>query len=145
MEIFLDYLKVFAVGGALCALGQLLINKTQMSSARILVTFMLLGVVLELAGAFSYMKEFASAGVTIPITGFGSGLARGALRGAKEGGLLGAISGGLEAVAPGIAAVIFSVSCSPSSSSRTAKSYDAARGVHACRAPFRACFCAQPL
>ena len=53
MEIFLDYLKVFAVGGALCALGQLLINKTQMSSARILVTFMLLGVVLELAGAFS--------------------------------------------------------------------------------------------
>ncbi len=107
MEIFLDYLKVFAVGGALCALGQLLINKTQMSSARILVTFMLLGVVLELAGAFSYMKEFASAGVTIPITGFGSGLARGALRGAKEGGLLGAISGGLEAVAPGIAAVIF--------------------------------------
>ncbi len=107
MEIFLDYLKVFAVGGALCALGQLLINKTQMSSARILVTFMLLGVVLELAGAFSYMKEFASAGVTIPITGFGSGLARGALRGAREGGLLGAISGGLEAVAPGIAAVIF--------------------------------------
>lgn len=107
MEIFLDYLKVFAVGGALCALGQLLINKTQISSARILVTFMLLGVVLELAGAFSYMKEFASAGVTIPITGFGSGLARGALRGAKEGGLLGAISGGLEAVAPGIAAVIF--------------------------------------
>ena len=107
MEIFLDYLKVFAVGGALCALGQLLINKTQMSSARILVTFMLLGVVLELAGAFSYMKEFASAGVTIPITGFGSGLARGALRGAKEGGLLGTISGGLEAVAPGIAAVIF--------------------------------------
>lgn len=87
MEIFLDYLKVFAVGGALCALGQLLINKTQMSSARILVTFMLLGVVLELAGAFSYMKEFASAGVTIPITGFGSGLARGALRGAKEGGI----------------------------------------------------------
>ena len=77
MEIFLDYLKVFAVGGALCALGQLLINKTQMSSARILVTFMLLGVVLELAGAFSNMKEFASAGVTIPITGFGSGLARG--------------------------------------------------------------------
>lgn len=102
MEIFLDYLKVFAVGGALCALGQLLINKTQMSSARILVTFMLLGVVLELAGAFSYMKEFASAGVTIPITGFGSGLARGALRGAKEGGLLGAISGGSKPSRPAL-------------------------------------------
>ena len=106
MEIFLTYLKVFAVGGALCALGQLLINKTKMSSARILVTFMLLGLVLEVAGAFAYMKEFASAGVTIPITGFGSSLAKGAMQGAKEGGLLGAVSGGLRAAAPGVSAVI---------------------------------------
>ena len=106
MEIFLTYLKVFAAGGALCALGQLLINKTKMSSARILVTFMLLGLVLEVAGAFAYMKEFASAGVTIPITGFGSSLANGAMQGAKEGGLLGAVSGGLRAAAPGVSAVI---------------------------------------
>ena len=106
MEIFLTYLKVFAGGGALCALGQLLINKTKMSSARILVTFMLLGLVLEVAGAFAYMKEFASAGVTIPITGFGSSLAKGAMQGAKEGGLLGAVSGGLRAAAPGVSAVI---------------------------------------
>ena len=106
MEIFLTYLKVFAVGGALCALGQLLINKTKMSSARILVTFMLLGLVLEVAGAFAYMKEFVSAGVTIPITGFGSSLAKGAMQGAKEGGLLGAVSGGLRAAAPGVSAVI---------------------------------------
>ena len=106
MEIFLTYLKVFAAGGALCALGQLLINKTKMSSARILVTFMLLGLVLEVAGAFAYMKEFASAGVTIPITGFGSSLAKGAMQGAKEGGLLGAVSGGLRAAAPGVSAVI---------------------------------------
>lgn len=106
MEVFLTYLKVFAVGGALCALGHLLINKTKMSSARILVTFMLLGLVLEIAGAFSYMKEFASAGVTIPITGFGSSLAKGALEGAKEGGVLGAVSGGLKAAAPGLSAVI---------------------------------------
>lgn len=106
MEIFLTYLKVFAVGGALCALGQLLINKTKMSSARILVTFMLLGLVLEVAGVFAYMKEFASAGVTIPITGFGSSLAKGAMQGAKEGGLLGAVSGGLRAAAPGVSAVI---------------------------------------
>lgn len=106
MEIFLTYLKVFAAGGALCALGQLLINKTKMSSARILVTFMLLGLVLEVAGAFAYMKEFASAGVTIPITGFGSTLAKGAMQGAKEGGLLGAVSGGLRAAAPGVSAVI---------------------------------------
>lgn len=106
MEIFLTYLKVFAAGGALCALGQLLINKTKMSSARILVTFMLLGLVLEVAGVFAYMKEFASAGVTIPITGFGSSLAKGAMQGAKEGGLLGAVSGGLRAAAPGVSAVI---------------------------------------
>ena len=106
MAIFLTYLKVFAAGGALCALGQLLINKTKMSSARILVTFMLLGLVLEVAGAFAYMKEFASAGVTIPITGFGSSLAKGAMQGAKEGGLLGAVSGGLRAAAPGVSAVI---------------------------------------
>lgn len=106
MEIFLTYLKVFAAGGALCALGQLLINKTKMSSARILVTFMLLGLVLEVVGAFAYMKEFASAGVTIPITGFGSSLAKGAMQGAKEGGLLGAVSGGLRAAAPGVSAVI---------------------------------------
>ncbi len=108
MEIFLDYLKVFAVGGALCAIGQVLINKTKMSSARILVLFMLLGLVLELAGAFGYMKEFASAGVTVPITGFGSTLAKGAMQGAKEGGVLGAMAGGLKAAAPGVtAAVLF--------------------------------------
>ena len=108
METFLDYLKVFAVGGALCALGQVLINKTKMSSARILVLFMLLGLVLELAGAFEYMKEFASAGVTVPITGFGSTLAKGAMQGAKEGGVLGAMAGGLKAAAPGVtAAVLF--------------------------------------
>lgn len=108
METFLDYLKVFAVGGALCAIGQVLINKTKMSSARILVLFMLLGLVLELAGAFGYMKEFASAGVTVPITGFGSTLAKGAMQGAKEGGVLGAMAGGLKAAAPGVtAAVLF--------------------------------------
>ena len=74
MEIFLMYLKVFAVGGALCALGQLLINKTKMSSARILVCFMLLGALLEITGAFGYMKEFAGAGVTVPKAA-GAGLA----------------------------------------------------------------------
>ncbi|MFR5832815.1 MAG: SpoVA/SpoVAEb family sporulation membrane protein [Acutalibacteraceae bacterium] len=106
MEYFLTYLKVFAVGGAVCMLGQLLINKTKMSSARILVTFMLLGLILEVAGAFSYMKEFASSGVTIPIMGFGSNLAKGALEGAKEGGILGAICGGMRGVAAGLTSAI---------------------------------------
>ncbi len=107
MEYFLNYLKVFAVGGAVCVIGQLLINKTSMSSARILVTFLLLGVLLEIAGAFKYMEEFAGAGVTVPIMGFGSNLAKGALEGAKNEGILGAIKGGLSAVSAGIASVIF--------------------------------------
>lgn len=107
MEYFLNYIKVFAVGGAVCVLGQILINKTSMSSARILVTFLILGVVLEIAGAFKYMEEFAGAGVTVPIMGFGSNLAKGALEGVKEDGILGAIKGGLSAVSAGLSSVIF--------------------------------------
>ena len=90
MDIFLTYLKVFAVGGLVCLIGQMLINKTKMSSARILVLYMMVGVVLEITGAFEYMKEFAGSGVTIPIMGFGSNLAKGALEGVKEEGFLGA-------------------------------------------------------
>ena len=106
MEIFLNYLKVFAVGGFVCMLGQILINKTKMSSARILVLYMLVGVVLEVSGAFDYIKEFAHSGISIPIIGFGSNLAKGALEGMKEEGLLGAISGGLSAVAAGLTTAI---------------------------------------
>ena len=95
MEMFLMYLKVFFIGGLVCMIGQILINKTKMSSARILVLYMLVGVVLEVTGAFEYMKEFAGSGVTIPIMGFGSNLAKGALEGVKEQGFLGAISGGM--------------------------------------------------
>ncbi len=106
MEIFLNYLKVFAIGGFVCMLGQILINKTKMSSARILVLYMLVGVVLEVSGAFQYIKEFAHSGISIPIIGFGSNLAKGALEGMKEEGLLGAISGGLSAVAAGLTTAI---------------------------------------
>lgn len=106
MEVFLDYLKVFAVGGLVCMLGQILINKTRMSSARILVTYMLVGVILEVSGAFDPIKEFAGSGITIPIIGFGSNLAKGALEGVKEKGFLGAITGGLSAVAAGLTTVI---------------------------------------
>ena len=107
MEYFLNYLKVFTVGGAVCVIGQILINKTSMSSARILVTFLLLGVVLEITGAFKYMEEFAGAGVTVPIIGFGSNLAKGALEGAKTDGIIGAIKGGLTAVSAGLTSAIF--------------------------------------
>lgn len=106
MEIFLTYLKVFAVGGLVCLIGQILINKTKMSSARILVLYMLVGVVLEVTGAFEYMKQFAGSGVTIPIMGFGSNLAKGALEGVKSKGFMGAITGGMSAVAAGLTTAI---------------------------------------
>lgn len=106
MEVFLTYLKVFVVGGFVCMLGQILINKTMMSSARILVTYMLIGVVLEVCGVFDAIKEFAHSGVTIPIIGFGSNLAKGALEGVKEKGFMGAVTGGLSAVSAGLTTVI---------------------------------------
>lgn len=106
MEVFLDYLKTFAVGGLVCMIGQFLINKTRMSSARILVTYMLVGVVLEVCGAFEPIKEFAGSGITVPIIGFGSNLAKGALEGVRKDGFLGAITGGMSAVAAGLTTVI---------------------------------------
>lgn len=107
MEIFLTYLKVFVVGGGICLLGQILINLTKMTSSRILVIFLLLGVVLEAIGVFKYIKDFAEAGVTIPILGFGSNLAKGAIEGAKTSGLFGALTGGVKAAAAGLGGAIF--------------------------------------
>ena len=98
---------VFAIGGGICVIGQLLINFTKITSARILVIFLLIGVLLEAVGIFEPIKNFAQAGVTTPIIGFGSNLAKGAIRGAKEKGLLGAIVGGTEAAGAGLAGAIF--------------------------------------
>lgn len=106
MEFFLTYLKVFAVGGFVCMLGQILINKTKMSSARILVTYMLVGVILEVCGVFDAIKKFAGSGITIPIIGFGSNLAKGALEGVQKDGFFGAVTGGLSAVSAGLTTVI---------------------------------------
>ncbi|HIV00132.1 MAG TPA: SpoVA/SpoVAEb family sporulation membrane protein [Candidatus Stercoripulliclostridium merdipullorum] len=107
MNGWLDYLFVFLTGGTVCMLGQILMNTTKMTPARILVGFLLLGVVLETVGVFDEIKAFGKAGATVPIMGFGSGLAKGAIEGALENGLIGAITGGTEAVAAGIAGVIF--------------------------------------
>lgn len=107
MAIFLKYLQVFITGGIICLIGQLLINKTNMTSARILVIFLLLGVVLEVSGLFKYIEEFGKAGATVPIMGFGSSLAKGALEGVKKDGILGAINGGMTAVSGGLSASIF--------------------------------------
>lgn len=106
MSVFLDYLKVFAVGGLVCAIAQILINRTKMSSARILVLFLLVGIFLEGIGVFKYIQEFAGAGISVPITGFGSTLVKGAKEGAKIG-LLEAVTYGFRNMAGGLTAAIF--------------------------------------
>lgn len=108
----LTYLQVFAVGGLICLIGQVLMNLTKMCPARILVTFLILGVVLETFGLFEPIKQFANAGATIPICGFGSTLAKGAMEGARQNGIFGAFIGGLTAAGAGLsAAIIFGFLC----------------------------------
>ena len=99
----MDYLKAFLVGGAICMLGQLLIDKTRLTPARILVCYVVLGVILGGAGVYDKLVDFAGAGATVPLTGFGNTLAKGV----KEQGILGALTGGLKASAAGIAAAVF--------------------------------------
>ena len=107
-EIVLTYIKAFAVGGAICTLAQLLINYTKITAGKILVYFMLSGLVLQALGVYKYLVDFAQSGATVPICGFGYLLANGAIKGAKEG-IFGALTGGMTAAAAGItAAVVFS-------------------------------------
>ena len=122
MEIFLTYLKVFAVGGFICMLGQILIIKTKITSSRILVLFVCIGALLEACGLYDPIVNFAKAGATVPITGFGRSLAKGAIQGVKEMGILGAFAGGLTATAAGITcAVLFAFLFGLIFSSRTKK------------------------
>ena len=107
MEMFILYMKVFLIGGLICTIAQLLINTTKMTSARILTIFVIVGLVLETFSLYKPIIDFAAAGATIPITGFGSALARGAIDATLEKGLIGAITGGFVAVAGGLAWVIF--------------------------------------
>ncbi len=106
----IDYmllLRCFIVGGLICVIGQILIDKTKLTSARILVTFVTLGVVLGGLGIYPYLVEFAGCGATVPLTGFGANLAKGAIEATKEQGILGAFVGGVKAAAGGIAAAVF--------------------------------------
>lgn len=105
MQYFIKYISVFLTGGLVCLIGQILINKTKMTSGRILVIFLLTGILLEAFGLFDYIKKFAYAGITIPIIGFGSTLAKGAIEG-SEINLLEAITGGMKSVAGGLSAAI---------------------------------------
>lgn len=105
IEMLLGFLKAFLVGGAICTLAQLIINKTKLTAGKILVFFMLGGLVLQAFGLYEYLVDFAGAGATVPISGFGYLLADGAIKGAKTG-LLGAITGGLASASAGVTAAV---------------------------------------
>lgn len=104
---WISFLKCFVVGGLICVVGQILIDKTKLTPARILVLFVTLGAILGGLGIYKYLVDFAGAGATVPLTGFGYNLAKGAIEGVKETGIIGAFTGGVKAVAGGIAAAVF--------------------------------------
>ena len=102
----MDYLKAFIVGGLLCVIGQILIDKTKLTPARILVSYVVAGVLLGGIGVYKYLVDFAGAGATIPLTGFGYTLAKGVKDAIKSDGFIGILTGGLKATAGGITAAI---------------------------------------
>lgn len=102
----MDYVKAFLVGGVLCLIGQLLIDKTKLTPARILVSYVVIGVFLSAIGIYEPLVEFAGAGATIPLTGFGHNLAKGVKEAVADDGFLGVLTGGLKATAGGITAAI---------------------------------------
>ena len=101
------YIKAFAVGGILCAVGQVFIMKTKLTSARILVGYVTCGVILGALGLYKPLIDFAGAGATVPLTGFGYTLAHGAMEAARSEGILGAFTGGVVSAAGGISAAVF--------------------------------------
>ena len=102
----MDYLKAFVVGGILCVIGQILIDKTKLTPARILVSYVVIGVILGAVGVYKPLAEFAGAGATVPLTGFGYTLAKGVTEAIQEDGFIGILTGGFKATAGGIAAAI---------------------------------------
>ncbi len=101
-----QFLWAFLIGGAICVIGQLLISLTRLTPARILVIFVTAGVILGGIGIYQPLVDFAGAGASVPLTGFGNALAQGAIKGAKESGFIGAFTGGITATAGGISAAI---------------------------------------
>ena len=100
-------IKCFITGGLICIIGQILIDKTKLTPARILVTFVTTGVILGGLGIYKYLVDFAGAGATVPLTGFGYNLAKGAIEEVSQNGLVGAFVGGVKSSAGGIAAAVF--------------------------------------
>ena len=112
MEFFknMDWMQMlycFLIGGILCVIGQILIDKTKLTPARILVIFVTAGAILGGLGIYQRLVDFAGAGATVPLTGFGYNLAKGAIEGVQQYGLVGAFTGGVKAAAGGIAAAVF--------------------------------------
>ena len=103
----MEYLKAFIVGGIICLIGQLLIDKTKLTPARILVSYVVIGVFLGAIGIYEPLVSFAGAGATVPLTGFGYTLAKGVKEAIMEKGIMGIITGGLKSAAGGITAAIF--------------------------------------
>lgn len=103
----MEYLKAFLCGGVLCIIGQLLIDRTSLTPARILVAYVVAGVVLGGLGLYQPLIDWAGAGATVPLTGFGSLLAKGVKQAVAQKGLLGALTGGITAAAGGITAAVF--------------------------------------
>ena len=107
MDLLLDCLKAFFIGGFICVPGQILIDYTKLTPARILVTYVVSGVLLTAIGVYRPIVDFAGAGATVPLTGFGYSLANGVVEAVDQYGFIGAMCGGLTATAAGITAAIF--------------------------------------
>lgn len=105
--MILEYVKAFVIGGLLCAVGQILIDKTSLTPAKILVSYVVAGVFLGAVGLYQPFAEWAGAGATVPLTGFGNTLAQGVKKAVEEKGLLGVFTGGFTASAAGICAAVF--------------------------------------
>lgn len=102
----MEYLNAFLCGGLLCAVGQIILDRTNLTPARILTGYVVAGVFLQAVGVYQYMVDWGGAGATVPLTGFGYSLAKGVARAVAEKGLLGVITGGLTATSGGIAAAV---------------------------------------
>ena len=102
----MEYIKAFLIGGLFCLAGQILIDKTRLTPARILVGYVVTGVILGAFGIYEPLVEFAGAGATVPLTGFGYAISKGVREAVQEGGFLGIFTGGLKATAGGITAAI---------------------------------------
>lgn len=102
----MDYIKTFIVGGIICAIGQILLDRTKLTTGRIMVVFLVAGAILTALGIYQPIVEFAGAGATVPIVGFGYALAKGAIDEVSREGMMGILTGGLKATAAGITAAI---------------------------------------